>query len=147
MYLFTLSCRHSLINTRKSYRWTCYVEAKKECARIVSVGKQGLDDYSINSLDICFVKTAFNSYITENGLTRNWIQVWCLNYLSCSTLSVQTTEACYAFITSGKYHKNWFRQKFWKEFEITGKKNIRYGELMREMSSVRCETWTEEEKR
>ena len=27
-----------------------------------------------------------------------------------------------------------------------GKKNIKYGELMREMSSVRCETWTEEEK-
>ena len=28
---------------------------------------------------------------------------------------------------------------------ITSKKNRMYGELMREMSSVRCETWTEEE--
>ena len=50
---------------------------------------------------------------------------------------LQTTDSCYSFITSGISHKNRFKRDVLKEFEITGKENIRYRELVRETSSLR----------
>ena len=93
------------------------------------------------STDIYFVTSASNSHIPENDLIHNWIKPDVL-IIHDVLLYPYTTEACYAFITSGIYHKNLIQTEFyfWKEFEITGKKNRKYGELMREMSSVRCET-------
>ena len=101
------------------------------------LGKQGLDDYSLNFLSI-----HLKIHLHLNRTSPKWprscrIQASCFNYSLFSTSSLFTTESCNAFIANSIFHKNRFLKNDWREIEATDEKNVRYMELVREMRSDR----------